>query len=85
MNSLQEEKHERDIAYAALQKRLSQCSEQDALQLMRSFDRQITFWNKQKSNIQEVRSFWKTPYPYIGIGVGIIVPVSGFMLLMLLP
>lgn len=66
-------------------KRLSECSEQDALQLMRSFDRQITFWHKQKSNIQEARSFWKTPYPYVGIGVGIIVPVSGFMLLMLLP
>jgi len=85
MNSLQEKDHERDVAYAALQQRLSQCSEQDALQLMRSFDRQITFWHKQKSNIKEARSFWKTPYPYVGIGVGIIVPISGFMLLMLLP
>lgn len=52
---------------------------------MRSFDRQITFWHKQKLNIQEARSFWKTPYPYMGIGVGIIVPVSGFILLMLSP
>ncbi|WCT57867.1 hypothetical protein PQ456_10235 [Paenibacillus kyungheensis] len=85
MNSSQSPEHERDVAYASLQKRLSECSEQDALQLMRSFDRQITFWNQEKSKKEEFRSFWKTPYPYVGIGVGIVVPVTGFVLLMLLP
>lgn len=85
MHSAQAQQQEQEVTYASLQKRLSECSEQDALQLMRSFDRQITFWNKQKAKTEEYRSFWKTPYPYVGIGVGIVVPVTGFALLMLLP
>lgn len=81
----QQEQQEWEQEYMLLKNRLSECDEQEARHLINSFNRQITFAQKKKGDRQEVYSYWKTPYPYLGISVGILVPVTGFLLLLLLP
>ncbi|MGG6313661.1 hypothetical protein [Paenibacillus macerans] len=57
--------------------------EEEARGLIDAFAEQANFHDFKKSEAREFKDYLKTPYPYIAIGIAL--PVSAFLLVLLLP
>ncbi|MNJ78435.1 hypothetical protein D3C77_761890 [compost metagenome] len=53
--------------------------------MIEDISKQVDFHEIRKYGAREFRSYLKTPYPYIALIVGIMVPVAMFAFIMMLP
>lgn len=59
--------------------------ESEAKELIHGFAEQVNFQYIKKSEAREFKDYLKTPYPYVAVLVGITLPVTAFLLILLLP
>ncbi|MDU4697725.1 MAG: hypothetical protein E6Y08_18120 [Paenibacillus sp.] len=71
--------------YDQLWEQLLDYEEKEARELIDAFAQQANLQDFKKREAKEFKDYLRTPYPYIAILAGIALPVSAFLLIMLLP
>lgn len=59
--------------------------EREAEMIIQNISKQVDLHDIRKYGISEFKSYLKTPYPYIALVVGTMVPVAMFLFIMMLP
>ncbi|MNC42406.1 hypothetical protein D3C75_912210 [compost metagenome] len=59
--------------------------EAEARKIINGISEQVELQKYINHETHEFKEYLKTPYPYIGVLVGIAIPVVGFLLFLLLP
>ncbi|CAM4411188.1 hypothetical protein P4H94_18165 [Paenibacillus macerans] len=73
------------LKYDQIWNNILHCEVSEAKRLVNGFAEQVNFHYIKKSETREFKDYLKTPYPYIAILVGIAIPVTAFLLILLLP
>ncbi|MDU2240448.1 MAG: hypothetical protein E7E23_07685 [Paenibacillus sp.] len=71
--------------YDQLWEQLLGYEEKEAKELIDAFVQQADLQDFKKREAREFKDYLRTPYPYIAILVGIALPVSAFLFVLLLP
>ncbi|MCM3702344.1 hypothetical protein [Paenibacillus macerans] len=77
--------NELKLKYDKIWENMLHYEESEATKLIHGFAEQVNFQYIKKSEAREFKDYLKTPYPYVAVLVGIALPVTAFLLILLLP